>query len=130
MKKLLAGSAALALIAGPAMAGEVGTNVKTRTYSETGSRTVSYTGNTVENDFELSASASGTGATATATGTYVSGSSPLNVSGTATAPGGTSLATASVNVDSYELSGGLRTESMTSTFTDSLTENISSSFSF
>ena len=57
MKKLLAASSALALVAAaaPAMAAEVGINVKTRTYNESGTRVVSYTGNTVENDFGLEA---------------------------------------------------------------------------
>ena len=133
MKKLLAASSALALIAAaaPAMAAEVGTNVKTRTYAETGTRTVSYLGSTVENDFDLSTSASGLGSSAVATGTYSSGSAPVTVTGTATAPGAaTGTNTASVNVDSYELTGGSLSDVMASTFTDTVAESITSSFSF
>ena len=132
MKKLLAASSALALVAAaaPAMAAEVGTNVKTRTYAETGTRVVSYLGSTVENDFDLSASASGVGASAVATGSYSSGSAPVTVTGTATAPGGASATTASVNVDSFELTGGSLSDVTNTSFTDTVAESISSSFSF
>ena len=132
MKKLLAASSALALVAAaaPAMAAEVGTNTKTRTYSETGTRVVSYTGNTVENDFGLNAAARGIGATAVATGTYVSGTTPVTVTGSATAPGGSSPTSASVTVDSYELTRGSLSDVTRTTFTDTFSETTASSFSF
>jgi len=113
------------------MAAEVGTNTKTRSYSETGSRVISYTGTTKENDFDLSSSASGVGATAVATGSYASGTTPVTVTGTATAPGATTGATtASVNVDSYELTAGSLSDVKSGTFTETISETLSSSFSF
>lgn len=133
MKKLLAASSALALVAAaaPAMAAEVGINVKTRTYNESGTRVVSYTGNTVENDFGLEAAARGSGASAVATGSYVSGTNrPLTVTGSATAPGGIFGTSASVDVDSYELDRGSLSDKTNSSFTDTVSEITASSFSF
>ena len=133
MKKLLAASSALALLAAaaPAMAAEVGINVKTRTYNESGTRVVSYTGNTVENDFGLEAAARGSGASASATGSYVSGASrPMTVEGSATAPGGIFGTSASVDVDSYELNRGSLSDVTRSGFTDTVSEITASSFSF
>ena len=133
MKKLLVASSALALVAAaaPAMAAEVGINVKTRTYSESGTRSVSYTGNTVENDFGLEAAARGSGASAVATGSYVSGASrPMEVTGTATAPGGIFGTSASVDVDSYELTSGYLSDKTNSAFSDTISEVTASSFSF
>ena len=133
MKKLLAASSALALVAAaaPAMAAEVGINVKTRTYNESGTRVVSYTGNTVENDFGLEAAARGSGASAVATGSYVSGASrPMTVEGSATAPGGIFGTSASVDVDSYELNRGSLSDVTRSGFTDTVSEITASSFSF
>ena len=133
MKKLLAASSALALVAAaaPAMAAEVGVNAKIRTYSESGTRIVSYTGNTVENDFGLEAAARGSGASAVATGSYVSGASrPMEVTGSATAPGGIFGTSASVDVDSYRLTGGSLNDVTRSSFTDTISEITASSFSF
>ena len=133
MKKLLAASSALALVAAaaPAMAAEVGINAKIRTYSESGTRVVSYTGNTVENDFGLEAAARGIGASAVATGSYVSGASrPMTVTGSATAPGGLFGTSASVDVDSYRLTGGSLNDVTRSAFTDTVSETTASSFSF
>jgi hypothetical protein len=133
MKKLLAASSALALVAAaaPAMAAEVGINVKTRTYNESGTRIVSYTGNTVENDFGLEAAARGSGASAVATGSYVSGASrPMEVTGSATAPGGIFGTSASVDVDSFELNRGSLSDVTRSGFTDTVSEITASSFSF
>ena len=133
MKKLLAASSALALVAAaaPAMAAEVGVNAKIRSYSESGTRITSYTGNTVENDFGLEAAARGSGASAVATGSYVSGASrPMEVTGSATAPGGIFGTSASVDVDSYRLSGGSLSDVTRSSFTDTISEITASSFSF
>ena len=131
MKKLLAASSALVLVAAPAMAAEVGVNGKIRTYSESGTRIVSYTGNTVENDFGLEAAARGIGASAVATGSYVSGASrPMEVTGSATAPGGIFGTSASVDVDSYRLTGGSLSDVTRSSFTDTISEITASSFSF
>ena len=131
MKKLLAASSALVLAAAPAMAAEVGVNGKIRTYSESGTRIVSYTGNTVENDFGLEAAARGIGASAVATGSYVSGASrPMEVTGSATAPGGIFGTSASVDVDSYRLTGGSLNDVTRSSFTDTVSEITASSFSF
>ena len=132
MKKLLAASSALALVAAaPAMAAEVGINVKTRTYSESGTRVISYTGNTVENDFSMNTAARGSGASAVATGSYVSGASrPMEVTGSATAPGGIFGTSASVDVDSYRLTGGSLSDVTRSSFTDTISEITASSFSF
>ena len=133
MKKLLAASSALALVAAaaPAMAAEVGVNAKIRTYSESGTRIVSYTGNTVENDFGLEAAARGSGASAVATGSYVSGASrPMEVTGSATAPGGIFGTSASVDVDSFELNRGSLSDVTRSGFTDTISEITASSFSF
>ena len=133
MKKLLAASSALALVAAaaPAMAAEVGINVKTRTYNESGTRIVSYTGNTVENDFGLEAAARGSGASAVATGSYVSGASrPMSVTGSATAPGSIFGTSASVDVDSFELNRGSLSDVTRSGFTDTVSEITASSFSF
>ena len=131
MKKLLAASSALVLAASPAMAAEVGINGKIRTYSESGTRIVSYTGNTVENDFGLEAAARGIGASAVATGSYVSGASrPMEVTGSATAPGGIFGTSASVDVDSYRLTGGSLSDVTRSSFTDTISEITASSFSF
>ena len=131
MKKLLAASSALVLVAAPAMAAEVGVNGKIRTYSESGTRIVSYTGNTVENDFGLEAAARGIGASAVATGSYVSGASrPMEVTGSATAPGGIFGTSASVDVDSYRLTGGSLNDVTRSSFTDTVSEITASSFSF
>ena len=131
MKKLLAASSALVLAAAPAMAAEVGVNAKIRTYSESGTRIVSYTGNTVENDFGLEAAARGSGASAVATGSYVSGASrPMEVTGSATAPGGIFGTSASVDVDSYRLTGGSLSDVTRSSFTDTISEITASSFSF
>ena len=132
MKKLLAASSALALVAAaPAMAAEVGINVKTRTYSESGTRVVSYTGNTVENDFSMNTAARGSGASAVATGSYVSGASrPMTVTGSATSPGGIFGTSASVEVDSFKLTGGSLSEVTRSGFTDTVSEVSASSFSF
>ena len=131
MKKLLAASSALVLASAPAMAAEVGVNAKIRTYSESGTRIVSYTGNTVENDFGLEAAARGIGASATASGSYVSGASrPMEVTGSATAPGGIFGTSASVDVDSYRLTGGSLSDVTRSSFTDTISEITASSFSF
>ena len=131
MKKLLAASSALVLAASPAMAAEVGINGKIRTYSESGTRIVSYTGNTVENDFGLEAAARGIGASATASGSYVSGASrPMTVEGSVTAPGGIFGTSASVDVDSYRLTGGSLSDVTRSSFTDTISEITASSFSF
>ena len=131
MKKLLAASSALVLAASPAMAAEVGINGKIRTYSESGTRIVSYTGNTVENDFGLEAAARGSGASASATGSYVSGASrPMTVEGSVTAPGGIFGTSASVDVDSYRLTGGSLNDVTRSSFTDTVSEITASSFSF
>ena len=133
MKKLLAASSALALVAAaaPAMAAEVGINVKTRTYNESGTRVVSYTGNTVENDFGLEAAARGSGASAVATGSYDSGASrPMSVTGSATAPGSIFGTSASVDVDSFELNRGSLSDVTRSGFTDTVSEITASSFSF
>ena len=133
MKKLLAASSSLALVAAaaPALAAEVGINVKTRTYSESGTRVVSYTGNTVENDFSMNTAARGSGASAVATGSYVSGASrPMTVTGSATSPGGIFGTSASVEVDSFKLTGGSLSEVTRSGFTDTVSEVSASSFSF
>ena len=132
MKKLLAASSALALVAAaPAMAAEVGINVNTLTYSESGTRVISYTGNTVENDFSMNTAARGSGASASAAGSYVSGASrPMTVTGSATSPGGIFGTSASVEVDSFKLTGGSLSEVTRSGFTDTVSEVSASSFSF
>lgn len=131
MKKgLLALVPVLALAASaPAFAGESGTFGRTRTYAETGTRSVSVVGSVNEVSYSVDADASGVGAVATATGTYAVGT-PMTTTATATAPGAATATSASADVVSSSMIGAASSNVITGTYTDTLVDTLTGVFSY
>ena len=131
MKKgLLALVPVLALAAAaPAFAGESGTFGRIRTYSETGTRTVSTVGTVDDVSYSLDTGASGTGSSGVATGSYTVGS-PLVTTATSSSTSTGSGISSSADVVTSSMVGATFSDIKTSTFTDTVADTLTGVFAY